>query len=164
MLMIRPLDLQRCNIGRISEGLFDLPPINSDRTDEIGAIAASVEDLRVTLQSAAAAQHESAYKGAAFNAASAAMMMADLDYKIGDLAGLQVPGLSFRFVGQPKLFANGHDLVHLFRELTELGELIVGIDPLSVPDLDAIAPDTCAMTWLVKLDTQATDATLLGSF
>ena len=82
LLMIRPLDLQRRNIGRISEGNFDLVPADGDRTDEIGAIAASVEELRVTLQSAAETQRDSSYKGAAFNAASAALMVADLDYKI----------------------------------------------------------------------------------
>ena len=81
-LMIRPLDQQRRNIGRISQGDFDLEPMTRDRTDEVGAIAASVDDLRGTLQAAADSQREAAYKGAAFSAASAALMMADLDYRI----------------------------------------------------------------------------------
>ena len=67
------------------------------------------------------------------------------------------PGLSFRFTAHPKLFANGHDPVHLFRELADLGTLRVTIDPATVPDLDQVSPRDCAMTWQVSLETQAAD-------
>ena len=82
VLMMRPLDQQRRNIRRISQGDFDLEPLAQDRTDEVGAIAASVDDLRATLEAAADAQREAAYKGAAFSAASAALMMTDLDHRV----------------------------------------------------------------------------------
>ena len=82
----------------------------------------------------------------------------------GDLADAPAPGLSFRFTAQPKLFANGHDPVHLFRELTDMGHLTVCVDPQTVPELDAIAPDACTMTWRVMLDTQATDAAVWEVF
>ena len=74
------------------------------------------------------------------------------------------PGLSFRFTAHPKLFANGHDPVHLFRELTELGTLRVTIDPATVPDLDQVSPDDCRMTWQVSLDTRVADSAVWEIF
>ena len=81
-LVIRPLDAQRAQIGRLTDGDFGAPTTDFDRTDEIGAIGRSVETLRATLQEGEAVQRDASYKGAAFTAASAAMMVTDNDLRI----------------------------------------------------------------------------------
>lgn len=81
-LIIRPLNVQRDTIQRISQGELQAAVQQGDRNDEIGEIARSTDDLRQKLLVAAADQKDAAYKGAAFTAASSAMMMTCAEYKI----------------------------------------------------------------------------------
>ncbi|MBU2359253.1 MAG: PAS domain-containing protein [Alphaproteobacteria bacterium] len=82
VLIIRPLNAAQMAIGRISDGELDLVVPAMTRADEIGKIARSIDELRKTLAKNAVAQREAAYKGAAFNSASAALMMTDQDFNI----------------------------------------------------------------------------------
>jgi methyl-accepting chemotaxis protein len=81
-LIIRPLNVQRDTIQRISQGELQAAVQQGDRNDEIGEIARSTDDLRQKLLVAAADQKDAAYKGAAFTAASSAMMMTCAEYRI----------------------------------------------------------------------------------
>lgn len=81
-LLVKPLKTLRGSIDRIGGGELDTAVEDADRKDEIGAISRAVEDLRTTLRSAEEVQREAILKGAAFTAASAAMMMTDTDYRI----------------------------------------------------------------------------------
>lgn len=81
-LIIRPLNVQRDTIQRISQGELQAAVQQGDRNDEIGEIARSTDDLRQKLLVAAADQKDAAYKGAAFTAASSAMMMTCSEYRI----------------------------------------------------------------------------------
>lgn len=73
----------------LSQSIFDIRSGNLDasipgigRKDELGAISASVEDLRVTLKSNEGIRRDAAYKSSAFMAASASLMLTDSDLKI----------------------------------------------------------------------------------
>ena len=63
------------------------------------------------------------------------------------------PVIQLRFQAQNRLFAIGNDPVHLFRELGELGQVAVKIDPDSVPLLADIDPTGCALSWSIALKT-----------
>ncbi|MFZ3580536.1 chemotaxis protein CheA, partial [Loktanella sp. DJP18] len=78
--------------------------------------------------------------------------------------GAEPQRLTFTFTAQSRLFANGHDPVHLFREMSELGDLTVTVDPRTLVDLDVVAPDTCAMTWTVNLTTQEAESAIWEVF
>ena len=68
------------------------------------------------------------------------------------------------FAAQPKLFMNGHDPVHLFRELSELGDLSVESDLSRVPYLDNIRYDDCSLQWVLTLLTTEAEAALWEVF
>lgn len=72
--------------------------------------------------------------------------------------------LRLRFQAQKRLFTNGNDPVHLFRELSELGQIEVQIDPKSVPEFDRLDPTDCALSWLISLETSEPVASIWEVF
>jgi methyl-accepting chemotaxis protein len=80
--LIKPIVSLRGAIQTIGAGAFDVVVPGTKRRDELGSISASVEDLRAALQSSEGLRIDAAYKSAAFTAASAALMLADKDFKI----------------------------------------------------------------------------------
>ncbi len=55
------------------------------------------------------------------------------------------------FAAHPTLFQNGHDPVHLFRELSQMGTLDVAVDSTDLPEM----PDAghCYLRWTLRLST-----------
>lgn len=80
--LIRPILNLRGAIQTIGAGNLDVAVPGVQRGDELGSISASVEDLRAALKSSEGVRIDAAYKSAAFTAASAALMLADSDFKI----------------------------------------------------------------------------------
>jgi two-component system, chemotaxis family, sensor kinase CheA len=60
---------------------------------------------------------------------------------------------NIHFVAHDQLFANGSDPVHVFRELSELGQLQVSADFSALDDLDDLAADQCKLIWRMQLTT-----------
>ncbi len=69
-------------VNRIADNDYQTEIPYAGRGDEVGTMSKNVEILRNRLEADFANQKESASKGSAFNAASAAMMTIDLDFKI----------------------------------------------------------------------------------
>ncbi|ETX30611.1 chemotaxis protein CheA [Roseivivax isoporae] len=63
-----------------------------------------------------------------------------------------------------ELFANGHDPVHLFRELAALGDLTVEADLSALPDFDALDPLVCLLSWRLELLSEASEEDLREIF
>lgn len=81
-MVSRPLDQVGSAMDRVAAKDFDFNVPHIGRGDEIGAIAKRLEQFRDRLKTAQAAQRESAFKGAAFEGSSAAMMMVDADLRV----------------------------------------------------------------------------------
>ena len=64
-------------------------------------------------------------------------------------------GFRIRFSASERLFTNGSDPVHLFRELAELGTYQVIAHTVRVPDIGKLRPSHCHLTWTIDLQTQA---------
>ena len=75
--MSRPLDQVGRAMGEVADKNYDLNVPNTGRGDEIGAIANRLEELRGRLKDAQEFQRDAAFKSAAFEGSSAAMMMVD---------------------------------------------------------------------------------------
>lgn len=56
------------------------------------------------------------------------------------------------------LFATGNDPLRIFRELRELGELEIEVDHSRLPQIDAIDPDECYLSWKLKLSGPMSEA------
>ncbi len=84
----------------------EIPSVN--RGDEIGEIAAILEDFRATLKSAKEASAESLFKGTAFEAASAGLMIVDQDFTIQALNS-SVAKLLAEHEGQFKTMGTGFE-------------------------------------------------------
>ncbi|SIS88665.1 two-component system, chemotaxis family, sensor kinase CheA [Roseivivax lentus] len=72
-----------------------------------------------------------------------------------DISDPETPGLrlfEIRFAPQPSLFENGHDPVHLFRELSDMGRFEVTVDHSALPD--APQPMRCYLNWRIALETR----------
>lgn len=78
----RPLGRLRSAVRAVANRDFSVTIPYTDRGDEIGAIAGQLDEFRKRLAVAENLQRESAFKSAAFEASSAAMMMVDNACKI----------------------------------------------------------------------------------
>lgn len=78
----KPLVRLRKAMDEVSKSQYDIEVPNLERKDEIGDIARTLEAFRTTLFSAEKMSRESAYKGAAFEASSAAMLMFDQNLNV----------------------------------------------------------------------------------
>ncbi len=81
-LVTRPLGQIQAVIQGFKDRNYDRAVPLQGRKDELGSIAASLEELRGTLAHARDAELENTFKGTAFMTASAAMLLTDLDGKI----------------------------------------------------------------------------------
>lgn len=78
----RPLQGLVGNITAIAEGRHDLAVAGADRGDEVGDIAAALENLRDDLARSEAAQREATIQGTAFRNSSAPLMLLDEDLQL----------------------------------------------------------------------------------
>ncbi|MEM6372165.1 MAG: methyl-accepting chemotaxis protein [Pseudomonadota bacterium] len=76
-MMSRPLDRVGETMNEIAQKEYDLFVPHTERSDEIGLIAMRLDELRARLKKARGMQREAAFKSAAFEGSSAAMMMVD---------------------------------------------------------------------------------------
>jgi methyl-accepting chemotaxis protein len=84
-MVTRPLIGVSSAMQDISASVFDTNVPALDRTDEVGVIAKALDMFRKDLADGDQARRESAFKGAAFEGTSAAMMIANTDFDITDL-------------------------------------------------------------------------------
>ncbi|WP_299146287.1 methyl-accepting chemotaxis protein [uncultured Tateyamaria sp.] len=82
LAMAKPLDRLGDAMSRIAEHQYEITVPHIDRQDEIGSIAQRLDGFRVTLSQAAEIQRDSAFKGAAFEGSTAAMMLVDEKGKV----------------------------------------------------------------------------------
>lgn len=68
------------------------------------------------------------------------------------------------FSAHEQLFANGSDPVHIFRELSKLGEMQVFANDTEIEDLEDIAPDQCKLRWDLHLTTTEPKTAILDVF
>ena len=80
--MSRPLDRLGKAMQQISGKKYGISVPYADRGDEVGRIARSLEEFRHALSEAQVAQREIAFKSAAFEGSSTAMMMVDEAFSI----------------------------------------------------------------------------------
>lgn len=78
----KPLVRLREAMDEVSKAHYDTEVPNLNRKDEIGDIARTLDDFRTTLLQAEEVSRESAYKGAAFEASSASMLMVDQNLNV----------------------------------------------------------------------------------
>ncbi|MDX5349511.1 MAG: methyl-accepting chemotaxis protein [Paracoccaceae bacterium] len=81
-MVTRPLGRIQSVIRTFADRDYSSVVPMQDRSDELGAIAISLEELRGTLAQAQAAELDNTYKGAAFMGSSAAMLLIDRDMVI----------------------------------------------------------------------------------
>ena len=77
-----PLTKLTSTVEAIAEKKFDVVVPATDRSDEIGHIAAAVETFRTKLKTAEENLYEIAFKSAAFQVSGAPMLMTDMDFNI----------------------------------------------------------------------------------
>ena len=71
-------------------------------------------------------------------------------------AAPRVRTVEIRFVPNPEIFLTGQDPLLVMRELTELGEVVhLDTDASRVPTLEALNPETCHVSWTIRLQTAA---------
>ena len=80
--LTRPLWRVVSVMQQIARGKYAIEVPDRDRRDEIGAIASALEDMRAQLDLAERETRENTFRGVAFEATSAAIMMADADMVI----------------------------------------------------------------------------------
>lgn len=80
--LARPLKHLTTTFRRVSRGEYDTQIPYTARSDEIGMMAAQLDHFRAALSKASNAQQETAFKGAAFEASAAGMMMVDRDFQV----------------------------------------------------------------------------------
>ncbi len=78
----RPLMRTADAMSVIAAGTYDMTIPDSGRRDEIGTIARALETFRDGLAKSAAIARDAAFKSAAFEGSSAALMIMDRDYRI----------------------------------------------------------------------------------
>ncbi|MCB1337486.1 MAG: HAMP domain-containing protein, partial [Maritimibacter sp.] len=76
-LIARPIARLTWTLDEITRGNLDVSVPDRTRGDELGRIATAMERLRGALAEAAVAKTENQFRGAAFHASAAAMMMVD---------------------------------------------------------------------------------------
>ena len=80
--MSRPLVRLERSMAGVAAGAYDEEVPYTDRKDEIGLMAIRLDHFRKSLAAAKAAQVEAAFKGAAFEGSSAAMMVVDQNFNV----------------------------------------------------------------------------------
>ena len=104
-----PLGRVGAAMHRVAGREYDVAVPATDRGDEIGHIAKSLESFRASLQGAEAASRDAAFKSAAFEGSSSPLMMVDTDFTIS-------------FVNE--------SMMTLFRDrLEDFREVFPGFDP-----------------------------------
>ncbi|UOA27244.1 Methyl-accepting chemotaxis protein II [Pseudosulfitobacter sp. DSM 107133] len=83
--MVRPLAQVRDSMATIGTGAYDVDVPVRTRRDEIGAIAQTLDEFRLSLLQAEATRRDIAVKNAALEASSAALMIVETD---GTIAGM----------------------------------------------------------------------------
>ncbi|WP_417258918.1 methyl-accepting chemotaxis protein [Celeribacter sp.] len=78
----RPLTNVESAMRSVSEGDYNVVIPETDRGDEIGGIAATLDDFRDALGRAEHATRDALFKGSAFEGSSAALMMTDQDVNV----------------------------------------------------------------------------------
>ncbi|WP_339107100.1 methyl-accepting chemotaxis protein [Thioclava sp. GXIMD4216] len=78
----KPLVRLKDTMDRLAAKDYDLVVPFTRRKDEVGRMAVALEDFQIALATAEAASKDVALKGAAFNAGSSSMMMADTNFNI----------------------------------------------------------------------------------
>jgi two-component system, chemotaxis family, sensor kinase CheA len=68
------------------------------------------------------------------------------------------------FAAHEQLFANGSDPVHIFRELSRLGDMQVSANISEIEDLEDLSPDQCRLRWALRLTTPEPKAAILDVF
>ena len=61
-----------------------------------------------------------------------------------------------QFRPYPQLFVHGNDPLRMLRELAELGDLVTDVDASNVPALHGLDPESCFLSWDLRLHTDAT--------
>ncbi|WP_333868533.1 chemotaxis protein CheA [Cypionkella sp.] len=69
-----------------------------------------------------------------------------------------------QFLAQDQLFANGSDPVHLFRELSDLGELHVSADKSKIEGIESLDASHCQLSWAIELTTAEPEAAIWEIF
>ncbi len=80
--MSRPLVQIEGAMGEVADANYDIEIPYTKRGDEVGKMARRLDVFRCALAEAKVAARESAFKGAAFNGSTAAMMMVDEHFKV----------------------------------------------------------------------------------
>jgi len=80
--MSRPLRRVEAAMKRVAKADYKTPVPFTERRDEVGSMARRLDQFRVALGDAAAAQRDTAFKSAAFEGSSAMMMMVDEDFTV----------------------------------------------------------------------------------
>ncbi|WP_339112944.1 methyl-accepting chemotaxis protein [Thioclava sp. GXIMD2076] len=78
----KPLLGLKATMDKLAAKDFDITVPFTRRKDEVGKMAVALEDFQLALATAEAASLDVTLKGAAFNAGSSSMMMADTDFNI----------------------------------------------------------------------------------
>lgn len=78
----RPLVRLSTAMAAVAEEKFETVVPGTDRRDEVGEMANRLDEFRISLSAAKVAQVETAFKGAAFNGSTAAMLVVDLDAQV----------------------------------------------------------------------------------
>ncbi|MEL7092659.1 MAG: HAMP domain-containing methyl-accepting chemotaxis protein [Pseudomonadota bacterium] len=76
-VMSRPLMALNDAMARVARKEFDVNVPHADRRDEIGKMASALENFRAALAQAQSTERENAFKSAAYEGTSAALMMVD---------------------------------------------------------------------------------------
>ena len=82
LVAVRPFAGLRAGIRDLRKGNYDIDIAGTGRHDEVGEAARQLAGLAESLREGSAAAAEAAFKGAAFNGSSAAMMLLDQDFGI----------------------------------------------------------------------------------
>ncbi|SIN89512.1 methyl-accepting chemotaxis protein [Vannielia litorea] len=80
--VVRPINGMERGLEALARGDYATPMTGTDRGDELGQMARSGEALRETLQAARDAERDNIFRGAGFQASSAAMLMLDADLTV----------------------------------------------------------------------------------
>ncbi len=71
---------------------------------------------------------------------------------------------NIRFVPKDSLLQSGNEPLLLIDELARLGPLDVSADASALPSLDRFDPETCYLSWTLKLDADVSREDVLGVF
>ncbi|MGB8813387.1 MAG: methyl-accepting chemotaxis protein [Paracoccaceae bacterium] len=81
-IVVQPLHRIEGAMGALSEHRYETQIPELNRSDEVGQLSRSLEQMRAFLAEGEAAKKENTYKSAAFSGSSAAMMMVDSEFRI----------------------------------------------------------------------------------